>query len=96
MKDFRNEARTHREKLMQNHRVRLALDSMQAQANRLVRTPPPPQHGKRTRPSPSLLCTRSALWLIIGANFLQIHMYEDKDGSRKEDIAALKGSDPVV
>ena len=42
MKDFRNEARTHKERLMQNHRVRLHLDSMQQHATRLVPPPPPP------------------------------------------------------
>jgi hypothetical protein len=37
VKDFQSEAKSHKEKLHQNHRVKQALESMQTQAERLVR-----------------------------------------------------------
>ena len=36
VKDFQNEARTHKEKLLQNHRVADALKTMQQQSERMV------------------------------------------------------------
>lgn len=38
MKDFQSEAKSHKEKLLQNHRVNKALQTMQSQAERLVST----------------------------------------------------------
>lgn len=36
VKDYKQDAKTHQEKLMQNHRVRKRIDTMQATANKLV------------------------------------------------------------
>jgi len=38
VKDFQHEAKGHKEKLMQNHRVKKALETMQSQAEQLVST----------------------------------------------------------
>mmetsp|Transcript_40482 Transcript_40482/g.89949 ORF Transcript_40482/g.89949 Transcript_40482/m.89949 type:complete len:508 (-) Transcript_40482:699-2222(-) len=57
VKDFKQETKTHKEKLMQNHRVRKRLDVMQEAARKLVR------------------------------------IYEDDDGARKEEIAAIAQPD---
>lgn len=37
VKDYKQDAKTHKEKLMQNHRVRKRIDEMQIIANKLVR-----------------------------------------------------------
>jgi len=37
VKDYKQDAKTHKEKLMQNHRVRKRIDEMQITANKLVR-----------------------------------------------------------
>jgi splicing factor 3A subunit 3 len=37
VKDYKQDAKTHKEKLMQNHRVRKRIDDMQTIANKLVR-----------------------------------------------------------
>lgn len=43
VKDYKQDAKSHQEKLMQNHRVRKRIDDMQTIANKLVRadTMPP-------------------------------------------------------
>lgn len=53
VKDFKQDVRTHKEKLMQSHRVKRRLDGLQGAAAKLLR------------------------------------IYEDEDGGRREDIAAL-------
>lgn len=40
VKEFENEPKTHKEKLMQSHRVRLMLDLMQERARKLVSASP--------------------------------------------------------
>ena len=44
MKDFRNDAKGHRDRLAQGHRVRRMLDQLQQQTQKLVRTA---QHNLR-------------------------------------------------
>jgi hypothetical protein len=38
VKDYKQDAKSHKEKLMQNHRVRKRIDEMQTIANKLVST----------------------------------------------------------
>jgi splicing factor 3A subunit 3 len=40
VKDFKQDLKSHKDRLMQNHRVRKRLDSMQAAARKLVRSIP--------------------------------------------------------
>ena len=105
VKDFRNEARTHKERLMQNHRVRLHLDSMQQHASRLVPPPPPrpsfgqalpPPSSPAEYPCPDDIGRSQRTQEGQSAPLMQIETYADADGSRREDIAALKGDDAVA
>ena len=52
VKDFKNEARTHKDKLVQGHRVRQMLESLQGRASKLVstrdRAPPCPAAAPHT------------------------------------------------
>ena len=93
VKDFQSEAKSHKEKLHQNHRVKQALESMQSQAERLV------SHctlaGHPTFCVLQLTALLSMLAAKHVANALQLQIYEDADGSRKEEITLLKGEDPM-
>lgn len=60
VKDFKQETKTHKEKLVQNHRVRKRLNLMQEDARKLMK------------------------------------IYDDDDGARKEEIAALAGTSSTV
>ena len=60
--DFKNEARGHKERLHQNHRVRKALEQMQERSSKLVRSL---QHiyGAAATSDPCLACIASS-WAI--------------------------------
>lgn len=59
VRDYHKEVKSHKDKLLQDHRVKKALDDLQSQSRRLTQ------------------------------------IFEDKDGARREDIAALKGEAPM-
>ena len=87
VKDFKNEARTHKDKLVQGHRVRQMLESLQGRASKLVstrdRAPLPSRHPLA---APPLNPARPA-----APRRAQAGIYEDADGARKEEIASLRG-----
>lgn len=84
VKDYKQETKTHRQQLMQNHRVRKRLDKMQECANKLVR-------------ARCFALARSASRVCgIGANHViplcsQMKVYEDDDNARREEISSLGG-----
>jgi hypothetical protein len=94
VKDFQSEAKSHKEKLYQNHRVKQALESMQAQAERLVG---PYDCGILQHASEDACSMRCCRRVLQRARLyaLQLQVYEDADGSRKEEITSLKGEEPL-
>lgn len=133
VKDFKGEARTHKEKLTQAHRVRKMLDAIQQRTEQLVgcggvgsrcsgrcggpaRCPRggatgeassgagrmllghprglPLQHA-RAGWDPRFAATRQGCPppLPLARPAPQTTIYEDEDGARKEEIAALRGDD---
>lgn len=93
VKDYQNEAKTYREKLMQNHRVRKRIDDLQEASRKLVRRlaaawaticacalPPPSAAAHTPGRHP---------WMAPLRPPMQLHIYEDEDGSRREEIADL-------
>lgn len=59
MKDYKQEVKGHKDKLMQNHRVRKRLDSMQEVAAKLVSPSPPACQAVCTRSHYCPVCTSS-------------------------------------
>lgn len=98
VKDFQTEAKSHKEKLHQNHRVKQALETMQSQAEQLVRIHVLPSRGCALVAAAHMrqACgTRSIAQTSMGSPGMQLQIYEDADGSRKEEITLLKGEDPM-
>lgn len=101
VKDFATQpAGSHKDKLLQSHRVRSMLDSIQERSRKLV------SRGPRCMAAP-LCCPPSgqcSTAVHISNRLLpyppalpQIRIYDDEDGARKEEIAQLRlgGADNV-
>jgi splicing factor 3A subunit 3 len=108
VKDLKQEAiRSHKDKLMQSHRVRKRLDTMQDSARKLVGPSGSmgrrsPRRGPHARMRPPAQRSRVALHRAgrMGpplhahcprASLPQVKIYEDDDDARREEIAALAG-----
>ena len=78
-KDFHREAKSHKAKLHQDHRVRQYVDAIQSRAKELVSASSFSLEGR-------------GAW--IRSNFprrIQVEVYDDEDKSLKEEIASMTG-----
>jgi hypothetical protein len=104
VKDFKQDVRTHKEKLMQSHRVRLRLDQIQESAQKLVSArcwPPmatPPRLAARMAPQLQAAASALAALPALRCSALrvtprpagtQVELYNDEDGARKEELQQL-------
>jgi splicing factor 3A subunit 3 len=82
VKDLKRDMKTHKEKVLQSHRVKRRLDTIQAAAAKLV------GWLEACWACDGLVYVSDAL-LGLTTHPLQVKIYEDDDGARKEEIAAL-------
>ena len=88
VKHFKNDAKGHKERLMQGHRVRGMLEQLQRQAAKSVSLLP-----SAIRELPCETVHRFKSPSINHVPDLQVKVFEDADGIRREEIAALRGQD---
>ncbi|GAB4814775.1 hypothetical protein N2152v2_001821 [Parachlorella kessleri] len=82
VRDFKNEAKSHKEKLMQAHRVRQMLDTIQERTAHLA---------SREEMLAGSLQGSLCGYIRMCWGYVFATIYQDDDGSRKEEIAALRG-----
>lgn len=77
VKELKRDSKTHKERLLQNHAVRQMLETIQSRSSKLVGYLP-------------------ALFKVFSSRSpmrapgLQLRVYDDEDGSRKEELASLR------
>lgn len=100
VKDFATQpAATHKDKLLQSHRVRGMLDGIQDRSAKLVRNECVARGtGRQAGATKGHSGSKLAWWLLQAVKspsarpglLVQIRIYQDEDGARKEEIAQLR------